>query len=594
MTTLPDPAASRAVLVGVDTYTRPLEPLPAVADNLVGFREVLTGPDSWHLPPEHCTVLRNPASATQVLDAVHAAATEATDALLVYFAGHGLLSPAGDLYLALPDSTQGRLFRAVDYDQVRHLVAEECAALSRVVVLDCCYSGRALHGYMGTGSGPADDGAIDGTYVLTASAETKRAMAPRGERHTAFSGALLKTLTEGVPHGPEVLDTESVHRHVWKELRARNRPLPQQRARNGGHRIALARNRWSPAPGPEAQKYAAALRRVVPEGARTADTDTARLLRGEGIAPRAFVDSLADHLSEAELGRLHTLRRAAQRAAADPATRLLYWQEEVEVLTRRLAHAGDYSRGIEDELTQAKRRVELLDVEVGVLRRQVRTLLEEKERHSGAEDLVDAAVSAPEAAQGRGAGPARTPASRAPSGQGGAPAARPPASLAARTSRVLAVLAVVYVVTVWALTLDTVALTYASGRKPASTGAAPDLGSGDGPRYVWDAETDLESTFRPEEDDAVDRLEGGLTVSVPGGCADRTVEWEISADGRRLAHGSLTGEVEHTVPVDLPLDRSPERVTVAASWDGGAGTCESFGVVWEDPRLADDFDLVPW
>ncbi|MGW3862447.1 caspase family protein [Streptomyces sp. NPDC005047] len=594
MTSLPDPAASRAVLIGVEQYTEPLQPLPTVANNLAGLKDVLTGPDSWRLPPGHCTVLSNPESATQVLDAVHAAATEATDALFVYFAGHGLLSPVGDLYLALSDSPPGRLFHAVAYDQLRYQVAEECAALSRVVVLDCCYSGRALHGYMGAPLELADCGDIDGTYVLTASAETKRAMAPKGEHYTAFSGALLRAVTEGVPHGPDMLDMETVYRHVRRELQARKRPVPQQRARNEGHRITLARNRWSPAAGPEAQEYAAALRKAVRDGDNAADPDTAPYLRGERVAPRAFVDALADRIPETGLTRLHDLRRTAQRAAPDAATQLQYWQEEVELLTHRLTRAGDYSRDIEGELTRAQERVRQLDVEVRVLNRQVRLLLDEKGRDTTtAEALVGAAATQSEAAGSavRGGVPPKTPTERGAPGT--APAPRPPAPVA-RTSWTLAVLAVLYVVIAWAFTLDTVALTYDSGRKPASMPSTSDLPSGEGPHYVWDVETDVTSTFRPDENDAADKLTGDLVVSVPSPCEDRTIEWEITIDGREGDRGSLVGDTEHQVPLDIPLNGSPDRVTISASWAGGTESCPSFGLVWTDPRLAVDLDLVPW
>ncbi|AQU70506.1 hypothetical protein BBN63_34425 [Streptomyces niveus] len=401
MTALPDPGASRAVLIGVSKYDEPLASLDTVAHNLTGLEKFLTGPDSWSLAPKHCVVLPNPESAADVLDAVHAASAEATAALLVYFAGHGLRSPAGDLYLALTDSHAGRLFRALDYDHLRHQVAEECAARSRVVILDCCYSGQALHRHMGAPPELADCGGIDGTYVMTASSETKRSMAPKAEYYTAFTGALLTALTDG----PELLDTESVYRHLRRQLHATGRPVPQQRARNEGHRIVLGRNRWSPAPGPEAEAYAAELRKAVssaPSQSVTHEGDGGRYLLGDRVAPRAFVDALAGILPPGRLEGLHTLRRAAQRSSPDAVTQLLHWQEEVTLLQRRTAHAGYYSRRIEAELTAAQERVRLLHQEVTVLRQQVRRLLDERTDEDKAEKLVSvAAVSEAAAHRGR-------------------------------------------------------------------------------------------------------------------------------------------------------------------------------------------------
>ncbi|MDX3714714.1 caspase family protein [Streptomyces europaeiscabiei] len=116
---LPDPAASRAVLIGVDAY-QSLEDLPAVANNVTQLAALLAAEDLWGLPPENVTVLANPVSKDDVLDAVRDAATEADDALLVYYAGHGLLTADAELHLALPHTHLQRLYRSVDYDDVPH------------------------------------------------------------------------------------------------------------------------------------------------------------------------------------------------------------------------------------------------------------------------------------------------------------------------------------------------------------------------------------------------------------------------------------------------------------------------------------------
>ncbi|MGW7572351.1 caspase family protein [Streptomyces sp. NPDC054765] len=244
---LPDPTRSRAVLIGVDRY-RHLADLPAVGNNVRQLAALLKDPRLWGLPPQHCVVLHNPPSADTVLDAVHEAAAEAADALVVYFAGHGLLSPDTDLLLALPESNHERLYRTVPYHLLRHELVDTCTAPSRVVVLDCCYSGRALEGHMGPSVEVAERAGVEGTYVMTASSETKLAWSPEGEEFTAFSGELLKAMTDGVPDAPDPLEMGALFRHVRGELVAKGRPVPQQRARNAGHSIALTRNRWWAAP----------------------------------------------------------------------------------------------------------------------------------------------------------------------------------------------------------------------------------------------------------------------------------------------------------------------------------------------------------
>ncbi|MEU5703165.1 caspase, EACC1-associated type [Streptomyces aurantiacus] len=597
--TLPDPAASRAVLIGVDKYAV-LDRLPAVTKNLRGMEELLIGPGSWGLDPKHCVVLCDPESPVTVFDAVHAAGKEATDALFVYFAGHGLPSPQLSLFLGLPNSHLGRLYDSVDYDQLRSLI-QECPARRRVVVLDCCYGGMAMHGRMGLELPLADLTCIEGTYLMTASAAEKTAMAPEGENYTAFTGELLKAAAEGVPDGPELLDMGALFTHVRRELRAKGRPVPQQWAGELGQHIALSRNRWTPVPGPEAKAYATALR----EAAARAGGDVEQLLgdpslvrrylRGQSVAPREFVVALSAHgvvLPQAALTRLHTLRRTAQRTAPDTRTQILYWQEEVELLGSRLAQAGDYSHTIEGELTAARKRLRQLDTEVRVLQGQVERLREEKPTR--AEAVVEAAVAVsvgePRSRHRQG-GPAGPGSPAVETGTG----PKPGRSMGCGgASALLAALALVYLTIVGIDSAGSVTLVYDSGRRPALVGGAVVSNDGpDGPQHMWDVVGSVESVFRPDGDAAVDRLLGGLTVSVPKGCADRTVHWRITVDGESVDEGSLTGKREHRVTVDLAQRGVPGKVGFGAWWDGG-GSCESFGLVLGSPRLSKSFDLIAW
>jgi hypothetical protein len=234
MAWLPDPARSRAVLIGVSRYHR-LPSIAAAGSDVTDLAALLRQPEVWGLPAGHCTVVENPRSAADLLDPIHDAAMVAEDALLVYFVGHGLLAENTELYLALPDGTQERLHHAVGFAEVRRQVVTTAAhCRAKVVILDCCFSGRAMSGFLSGTRQFADQTVVEGAYLLTATAETVPALAPPGERHTAFTGALLDTLRDGVPGGPELLDMDTLHARVTQDLRARDRPVPQRRSRNDG------------------------------------------------------------------------------------------------------------------------------------------------------------------------------------------------------------------------------------------------------------------------------------------------------------------------------------------------------------------------
>ncbi|MFC8359997.1 caspase family protein [Streptomyces griseorubiginosus] len=288
---LPDPSTARAVIVGVQNYSL-LESLPAVANNVARLSELLRDPGLWGLSAEHCRVLLDPASDREVLDAVHKAASEAEDTFLLYFAGHGLPDQPDGLQLALPDTSREHLYRALSYDRVRSVILGACKARHKVVILDTCFSGRALKGVMGP-SGVADFAAVDGTFLMTSSAENRTSMAPPGARYTLFTGELVKVLEQGEPDAGDLLDMDTIYRAVDRALRAAGGPLPQQRARNAGARITFARNRAQIGP----------LVRP-PSGAPTA-------------SPPPGYESLLDETVPGLVGQLNSLARSQRTVDAD-------------------------------------------------------------------------------------------------------------------------------------------------------------------------------------------------------------------------------------------------------------------------------------
>ncbi|MFD9566679.1 caspase family protein [Streptomyces sp. NPDC059994] len=244
---LPDPSASAAVLIGTAGYLH-LPQLPAVESNLQDLAKVLRDSTVWGLPEAHTLTVAEPETPAALLDPVYAAGERAQDTLLVYYCGHGLRdSESADLYVALTGSREGAGYTAVEY---RHLRAAILASPARrkVVVLDCCFSGRAAR-TLGTPNALAAQAGIQGAYVLTASPKDHVALAPDGERHTAFTGELLHVLRQGLPDAPETLDLETLYRAVDARLGARNRPRPQRSQENDVGRLPLVRNRAKGDPG---------------------------------------------------------------------------------------------------------------------------------------------------------------------------------------------------------------------------------------------------------------------------------------------------------------------------------------------------------
>jgi Caspase domain len=218
-----------------------------VRNNLSGLAESLCDPRVWGLARPHCAVVPDPESSTEMLDPVVTASEEAADTLLLYYAGHGLIDAhRGELHLALVGSDPDQIWTAVAYSHVRDTLLVS-RARCRIVILDCCYSGRALGQMSGGGvSAFVEEASAEGTYMLAAAAENKAALAPPDEKYTAFTSEFLKILREGIPDRGELLELDTIYNHVRAAMKTKSRPIPQKRDRNTAGQLMLVRNRAHP------------------------------------------------------------------------------------------------------------------------------------------------------------------------------------------------------------------------------------------------------------------------------------------------------------------------------------------------------------
>ena len=143
----PDRSRSRAVLIGTSTYSE-LPGVPAAANSLARMQRLLTGPLClW--PTSQVTLVPDQRLPGDLPDRLIDLYKQATDVALFYYVGHGQIDDEGQLCLGLVDSrrleTERRATTSLTFDAVRRALRASPASI-KVIILDCCFAGQAVHG----------------------------------------------------------------------------------------------------------------------------------------------------------------------------------------------------------------------------------------------------------------------------------------------------------------------------------------------------------------------------------------------------------------------------------------------------------------
>jgi hypothetical protein len=238
---LPDPGRSYAVLIGSSRYgSAGLSDLPAVAGNLAGLAEVLTDPALGGFPPDRCIVVPDPASARAVGRTLRDYAARAEDTLLVYWAGHGGPGPGEEFHFSVTGAADGPPPGALAVGRVREAMLRSPAA-HRILILDCCFSGDVVP-VTGVTWALLGQAATDGADVLVSAPPSPVYFSRPKETYTAFTGALIAIMRNGIPGGPEFLTLGTIYGQLLYALASHGLPRPQQSGTGTAGQLALARN----------------------------------------------------------------------------------------------------------------------------------------------------------------------------------------------------------------------------------------------------------------------------------------------------------------------------------------------------------------
>jgi hypothetical protein len=159
---------------------------------------------------------------------------------LLYWAGHGGPGPGGEFQLSVTGAADGQLAGALPVGRVREAMLRSPAA-HRILILDCCFSGDAVP-VTGVTWALLGQAATEGADVLVSAPPSPVYFSRPRETYTAFTGALIAIMRNGIPGGPEFLTLGALYDQLLYTLASRGLPRPEQSGTGTAARLALARN----------------------------------------------------------------------------------------------------------------------------------------------------------------------------------------------------------------------------------------------------------------------------------------------------------------------------------------------------------------
>jgi molecular chaperone DnaK len=239
-----DFSRSRAILISNAVFSDDgISDLPAVAGCAPAMESLLTG-ELCEWPADRVTSLENVGAPPELARSLVGLTKGVQDVLLLYYAGHGLRLPNGQLALALRDTSSDReLVRhtAAVYKDVAEML-RGCPAATKLVILDCCHAELGNRDSFQFQSADIEAEPVDGLYCIWASKELENAKSPVAGGLTYFTEAFLEVVRTGIPGKPAQVTLDQ----IFVELRARMlracRPEPARSGIRDANHWPFARN----------------------------------------------------------------------------------------------------------------------------------------------------------------------------------------------------------------------------------------------------------------------------------------------------------------------------------------------------------------
>lgn len=236
------PETTLAIILGASNFPKTdglLFPSASFRKSAEDFRDYLLSPDHFELPEDNLLYLFDASDASSRLDEkvgefikgkveASKSSRKIISDVIVYYVGHGgFAAGTSEYYLALSDTRNNNpLFSSYSIRALATTLKEFARNIRRYVILDCCFSASAYSAFMSSGPGQvaskkaseAFEQPGKGTALLCASSAANPAIAPEGEVHTMFSGAMLEILRSNPDAAADYLSFKDLQQLIVNKL----------------------------------------------------------------------------------------------------------------------------------------------------------------------------------------------------------------------------------------------------------------------------------------------------------------------------------------------------------------------------------------
>ena len=253
---LRDYSQSLAVVMGTWDFTN-MPPIPAAENSLNRMISLLTGPlCGW--PRDRLLVLANEPSPGYLPDRLITAFEGISGVALFYYVGHGLIDSDSQLCLCLTDTRMEphrRAATSLPFLAVRRAMRESHQGATRIILLDCCFSGVATQLPANIQTEPAgylaDVTSVPGTYTMTASGADKTAWYETdgpgiAEPETYFTKYFADLVGRGIRGQQPGLRLHQLFLRLRDDLERDKRPRPEERNIDAAGDFVFAHNAAPP------------------------------------------------------------------------------------------------------------------------------------------------------------------------------------------------------------------------------------------------------------------------------------------------------------------------------------------------------------